>query len=260
MRIAAILSCVAAWCALEWSQVRLLAQNAKELTPNVIIRKAIEAHGGKAHLVGLTSYYARGKGSLFLLPPHETESYAFTAEYWFQDPDKTKHVFDFKVDGKTSRVIRVWDGKRGWQKKDGRTEEFNIDEVADFRRSIYKNKLRRLYPLLEEASSFVLGTVAEAVVLDRPAFGIKVGSKGQKDVNLYFDKDNGLLVKIVSENTGPNGQPVMFEEIFTAYKLFSGIRYPFKRLQLIGRKKYIEDEIVELRILPGIPREQFVRP
>jgi len=50
-----------------------------------------------------------------------------------------------------------------------------------------------LAPLKDKA--YTLAPIGEVKVEDRPALGLRVSRKGNRDINLYFDKKTYLRVK-----------------------------------------------------------------
>ena len=72
------------------------------------------------------------------------------------------------------------------------------DLPLDFHRSLmdycYAFGLALMPQRLRDAD-FQLSPAGEVKVNDRPALGLRVSRKGWPDVNVYFDKESGLVVK-----------------------------------------------------------------
>jgi len=84
-----------------------------------------------------------------------------------------------------------------------------------------------------------LSALGEIKVEGKPAVGVRVASKGHKDVNLYFDKQNGLLVKIEHRTVDfQSGQEVNEERVLTEYKDVDGRKLPGRVEVRYGDKVY----------------------
>src|SRR5262249_46855062 len=91
---------------------------------------------------------------------------------------------------------------------------------ASMERSLYVDRVTSLVPLLKD-KSFTLKALGESKVEDRPALGVQVSSTGHPDVSLYFDRDNGLLVKYAYPDRDPATNKDALHEIY-----FSDFREP----------------------------------
>src|SRR5207248_11447730 len=90
----------------------------------------------------------------------------------------------------------------------------------------YAGWVATLLPLKDKA--FTLTTIGEVEVEKRPALGVKVSSKGHRDVDLYFDKESGLLVKTETRLKDEGGQEVMAETFLRDYKDVEGTKHAMK--------------------------------
>ncbi len=73
-------------------------------------------------------------------------------------------------------------------------------------------------------------------------------SKGHRDVELYFDKKSGLLIKsqysVKAEEL--DGKEVQFEVFYGDYKDFAGAKLPTSLLMKQDGKKYVQTEQSEI--------------
>src|SRR5437764_1190135 len=88
----------------------------------------------------------------------------------------------------------------------------------------------------------------EANLAKRPARGVTVSSKGRRDVNLYFDKVSGLLVKSECRVEDDNGQEVTEETLLDDYKEVQGTKQAMKLTIKRDGNLYLECEITECRL------------
>src|SRR5207253_1892146 len=119
----------------------------------------------------------------------------FTAEWTYLAPDKQRSTFDFDGGGQKTTITTVVNGREGWMKTDKNdTEALEGDALIEEMEGAYGNWLTMLVPLKDK--QFTLSPVPESKVGDRPVVGFKVSHKDHRDVKLYFDKANGLLLKM----------------------------------------------------------------
>jgi hypothetical protein len=110
-------------------------------------------------------------------------------------------------------------------------------------------------------SAYELSGLGETKVLDKPAVGIRVSRRGHKDINLYFDKDSGLLVKFDHRTMDfKTMQEVSVEHIVAEYQDKDGLKEPKKGIVNRDGKRFIEAEVVEVKYLDNIDDTQFSRP
>src|SRR5439155_22836546 len=121
----------------------------------------------------------------------------------------------------------VLSGDKGWTRMGDQTNEMDKDAIAEAKEQGYAGWLSTLAPLKDK--QFKLATIGEVKVENRPALGVKVSSKGHRDVDLYFDKETGLLVKSehrVKDDT--SGQEVTEESFPGEYKEVQGTKQAMK--------------------------------
>jgi hypothetical protein len=91
--------------------------------------------------------------------------------------------------------------------------------------------------------------------------GVRVSSKGHKDINLFFDKNSGLLVKVEYRTFDLNSkQEINEERIITEYQNKDGLKVAKKAIVNRDGKKYIEAEVLEVKYLDDIDDTQFSKP
>jgi len=173
------------------------AKDTKAEQAQAIIEKAIQAHGGAKNLAKLKAVRTKIDGTAEI----GGGLVWFTAELATRLPDR--HRVTFTVAGETASSLRVISGDKAWHRADDRTEELKDEPLADVRASMHQTYVRSLLPLLKD-SAFRLSPLGEVKVQDRPAVGVQVEVKGRTDINLYFDKTTGLLVKAERRGLGPH--------------------------------------------------------
>jgi len=228
-------------------------EKADQKTVRAVIENAIQAHGGAERLAKLNAVRWKIDGVAEL----SGGSIRFSAELTNRLPDR--HRVAFTVAGDTEASLRVVNGKKAWKRVDGRTEELAGDELSDALASVYHGYVRSLNPLIKNAE-FGLSLVGEAKVDDRSAVGIRVEAKGRPGINLFFDKENGLLLKAERRSLGPNRQEATLETYYRDYKSFEGVMQPTTLVLHYDGKFHMRQEVTELRFLDEIEDSHFQKP
>ena len=177
-------------------------------------------------------------------------------------PDKFKEAIDFEVMGKKINVVTIANGDKVSidTTVDGNNVPVKItDEIKDaMKEQQYMMKAARLVALTKD-KSFQLEPLGEVKVEGKPAVGIRVSSKGHKDLSLYFNKDTGLLAKSERRSVDPmSGKEFTEERIILDYeKTKEGIPLPKKVLVKHDGEKHVEAEIVEAKWLEKLDDSEF---
>src|SRR5262249_31781195 len=126
--------------------------------------------------------------------------------------------------------------------------------------SLYGMRLAQQVFVLKD-KSYELALLGEVKVNDRPAVGVKVSSKGRKDVNMYFDKETGLMAKFEHRTRDAmSGQEVGEERIILEYKEVDGLKTAKKVLVNRDGKKFLEAEVNEVKFLDQLDDAEFGKP
>src|SRR5262249_24278072 len=157
----------------------------------------------------------------------------FTQEMVAQAP-KFKETVQLQVMGTDVTIVSVFDGKDSWIKVKAAGNEMDVpldDKLKEeLREASYAMKLARLL-LVEDDKSLELSTLGETTVNNKPAIGVKIASKGHKDLNFYFDKESGLLSKVERRAFDTTTmQEVTEERIIQEYSETDGIKTTKKAL------------------------------
>lgn len=220
-----------------------------------LIEKAIKAHGGADKLAKLKAVRASAKGTVDLMG--QSAGYKETNTVQLPNHFRSEVTLDFM--GQSIEIVVVFDGKTCWAKSPQGVMEDPPLAADELKNALYASRVGMLTPLLED-KSFTLSLLGETKVKDKAAVGVKVSSKGQKDIDLYFDKASGLIVKIVRPVLDMTGGEVMEQRYLSDYKDFDGLKRPTKVLVERGGKKYLEAETAEFKFLDKIDANEFSKP
>ncbi len=230
------------------------AGRAAEDDPKAVIVQAVKAHGGEETLAKFQAVQSSGKGKITLAGLGEVN---FTQEIASMPPDKLKESLDLTVNGQNVRVLTLVNGDKMSLEANGTAIDLTDAIKSALKDAGYLLKVSRLVPLVRE-KGYEFSTVGEIKVEGKPAVGVRVSAKGQKDINLYFDKESHLLVKLEHRTVDPsNGNEVNEERIIQEYRKNSdGIQIPTKVLVQHDGKKFLEAE-VEAKFLEKLDESEF---
>jgi len=221
-----------------------------------LIRQGIKAAGGQQVLESLKAAQSKSKGTIH----YPAADIGFTAEEFLVFPDKMRSNIQADAGGKKVKVVVVFDGKNGWVQEDGKTKELDEQGVAEMKATAYTSKVGSLIALLKD-KEFKLSSLPDAKVAGRATAGVLVQHAGQRDIRLYFDKANGLLLKSETKAIDPlSKQEVTQEKIFGDYKAVQGRQVPFRVTVNQDGKLYMEIEITEVQIVDQLDPGLFTKP
>jgi hypothetical protein len=215
-----------------------------------LVDKAVQAAGGPEKLARFQAatwketgtYYGMGDG----LP--------YTGKYAVQWPDR----FRMEIEGVFTMGL---DGDKGWVESQGNAQEMEKEQVAEQKANRYAGWVATLLPLQKD-KSFQVAPLPEAKVDNRPAAGVKVSHAGQGDVSLYFDKQNGLLVKseyrAKAQDLG--GKEALYETFYQNYQKVEGAQVPTKFFMNRDGKRFIEAEVSEFKPADKLDAKLFAKP
>jgi hypothetical protein len=220
-----------------------------------IIDKAIKAHGFKRSGAKEFAYRGKNKGKLSVAGL-ELE---FDQQVLVQTPGKFKETMQFTVMGMNVNVITVFNGKEGWIKVNDKEIPVKDELLDEFKDVAYSMRLSQGLFLKDKALK--LSLIGEVQVNGKPAVGIKVEKKGQKDIDFFFDKSTGLLAKVQRRGRDfQSGQEVTEERIVTEYQEVKGRKIAKKVEVKRDGKEFLKAEVVESELPERIDDSEFTKP
>ncbi len=221
-----------------------------------VVEKAVAAHGGKERIGRTRAVQTRTRGTLSV---GGTEA-AFTAETFAQLPGQIKNVLECEVQGKKQTLVQVINGDKVGLSVNGQAQALGERVLAELKELQYAERVNTLLPLLEDAS-LELSAAGEGKVNGAATVGVRVASRGHKDIVLHFDRSSGLLVKAERRTLDPSTlREVVQEEQYADYKDVDGLKRPMKVTVSKDGKKYMQAEVVELRYLDKLDDKVFSQP
>jgi hypothetical protein len=220
-----------------------------------LIDKAIKAHGGAEKLDKMKAFKAKMQGVVETPKGPAT----FTQELSAVASGKVKEVMEMAVSNQKLIQVTVFNGINGWISRNGNRVDMDKRILGEVKDGIYRMNLARISTLKDP--SIKCSPLGETRVNDRPALGIRVSKEGEKDVNLYFDKETGLLAKTEHQALDfSTGQEIPEERIVLEYQDVDGLKASKKAQFRRSGKKFVEVEILEAKYLENIDDSEFQKP
>jgi hypothetical protein len=223
-----------------------------------VIEKAIKAAGGEDNLAKFKAFTFKMKGKWYGMG----DGIDYTGEVVVEVPDKSRVKIDTGVGDMKFTIINVSNGDKVWTKfNDQTTAVDDKDQIKEAKEERYADRVQSLLPLVKE-KGFKLEALGEVKVDGKPAVGVRVSHEGQRDINLFFDKESGLLVK--SERTVKDfmagGNEQQQESLFSDYKEIGGVKHALKLVVNRDGKKYVDAEMSDFEIKDKIDAALFDKP
>ncbi|MCI0742600.1 MAG: hypothetical protein L0Y72_26505 [Gemmataceae bacterium] len=232
-------------------------QTGDDKDARAVIDKALTAHGGEANLAKFKAVTFKGAGTFFGLG----EGIPYNGEWHFQGEKQSRFTIEIKVGDQAIRLTQVVNGNKGWSKLNDELKDLPKEEIEEEKHGIYAQWISNLHPLKDKG--FKLASVGEAQVNDKPALGVRVSREGKRDVNLFFDKTSGLLVKYEHQvkDVKGGGNKEMNEEVFLHdYKDFQGVKLSVKMVIRRDGKPFVDATMSEVQPQEKLDEALFTKP
>lgn len=220
-----------------------------------LVDRAIKAMGGADKINKYPAALIKAKGKVTVM----NNELPFTGEFAFQFPDKVRNTVEVEANGMKITNTQVYDGKKAWISVLNETKELkDAKQLTEYKEAVHAQRVAGLYKLDKD---FSFAAVGEVKINDKPAQGVRVSFKGRRDVNLYFDKDKGHIVKAEFRALDPiTMKEVRREDYLSGYKAVDGIQVPHKLIVDHDGERFLEIEITEARHLERHDDNMFAKP
>ncbi len=221
-----------------------------------IVSRALKAHGGIDALKKHKGRVAKTKGKIYLFG----DGAEFTGETSIQLPDRLRTDVSLSVGGQDISFVQVIVEGKGWVKLADKTEELKGDTLTEAKEQMNAGNITHLVCLKEKA--YKLSTLGEVKVGDRAALGVRVERDSYRDVNLFFDKEKNLLVKM--ETRGKDlmggGDEFTATTLYEDYKRIDGIMVAHKVTVKRDDKTFVESTVTEIKLSEKLDDNLFEKP
>ena len=217
----------------------------KDVSPDPIFRKYIDAVGGMGRVSKLTSYTATGTYIGF-----NTGGATVPIEIFARAPNQRATVVEV-FDGD---AVKVFDGRNGWAAEGWRQiplMTFTGSNIASMRfeaMSAFPAEIQKAYKQWQ---------VATVTLGDGDVQVLQGTNPGELPVNLYFD-EAGLLVRTVRWSSTPVGT-VPTQTDYSDYRDVAGVKMPFRTV-VTWTNGQNTIELKQIRPNVTIDPARFARP
>lgn len=221
-----------------------------------VLQKAIAAHGGEKNLNKFGGAISKFKGTIEIMG----KSRDITGETTLLKPDKVKNTMTIDIEGMQIPVAIVYNGKKMWRSVNNKTEEIKDEKIlTEMREGLQAEGAGSLSDYLK--APYELGALGEVKIKDKPAIGIRVSKKGQRDVSYFFDKKTHLLVKTEMRILDVEaGQEVTQEKYIIGYRDTDGLKTGARVVIHKDGKAFMDLEITESKVYEKLDESNFAMP
>jgi hypothetical protein len=231
------------------------ARAAEDEGVKAIVAKAVEARGGAAAIAKYKASTVKIKGKVFT----EVGDGEMTATLQTQPPDKFRLEMQLKFGGADISYGQVVDGKKGWMVVNNEKQDLPQDVFDETREQIHAGQVAELQALHDKGVELSpLGASKEGEV---PVVGVRVATKGYRDVSLYFDKDKGLLLRSeMRVKDTMSGEEFTEVKHYGDYKKVNGLMVAHKVTATRDGKPRSEAVVTEVTPAESLPDATFAKP
>jgi len=223
---------------------------------NEVIEKAIRALGGEKILTKLEHRVIgqRLEGTMYV----DGRTVTFSQQTFTQGFDHWREEFEGDAGRIPVKYVRVLSGERGWQKVGNMISKIEGEQLAGFKRGTYLAVVAAIIVPLR-GKDFKVESTKEDTLDGKPAVLLKIIGPDKKTFELFFDRQNGLPVKLVI-NQNFTGKETKIEQTFSRYKRFSGIRWATEARLYKDGELVTDAKIVDVEFLAKVSPMTFAQP
>lgn len=218
-------------------------RGAAQADPSAVIDKAVTALGGEARLNRYKAKHNKTRGTL-----HALGGVPFSQEVFYQSPGQMKETLRAGGDGQSVTLVTALNGDQGWSEVDGSPRPLDARTLAELKETAHLRLVCRCTVLKDKA--YLLTPIGEFPIDGRATIGVRVSAAGHRDIQLYFDREFGLLVKTERTTANPRtGKAVREEAYYKDWKDIDGIVTPTRVVVYQDGKRFMEAESYDIRYL-----------
>jgi hypothetical protein len=176
-----------------------------------------------------------------------------------QEPDKERVQLKMTADGSEFSYTQVMNNGKGWLSINGVTQDLDRQTLEDNREWRHAGEFENLRGF--DTPGVKLSPLGETRIDGKDAVGVRVSSPGFRDVNLYFHKTNGLLLKRSMRGRDPERPKICtLERIFSNYQNIQGVMMPTKTMDFVDGDLRMSVEFSDFALSEKLPDSTFAKP
>jgi hypothetical protein len=244
------------WLLVLLSFLPLPAVGADDEAARAVLEKALVALGGAEKLARLPARSGKSRGTLMV----NDSRVPVTNEWSAQGIDQLRWSSEITNDGRTSSLVMVLDGDKGWISGSGQpASPFPRESLAAIRGAVAGLRLAE-DPLPLRDKAYKLAPLGELKIEGRLAVGIKVSRKGQPDLDLFFDKKTGLPVQVETRLPEDKDVEKPWTLLLGEYRTRDGLPYATRLTIRREGKVVLEMERTEVKAREKFGGDTFAKP
>lgn len=181
-----------------------------------IVDRAIKAIGGESALNRARACEMKMEGAVY----SSEGKLPFRAVALSQLPDQFKHIMEYDRGGRRTTQVQVYNGNNVYIRIDTNVVNLDNDLKAALLKGRFADNLTNLTVL--KSKDYQLASLGESKVEGKAVLGVKVTAPERPTVQMFFDKETGLLVKTEHRQLDPrnrDGQEVIQEVFYSDYQV-----------------------------------------
>jgi hypothetical protein len=208
----------------------------------------LTAIGGATRVAALTSYTAKGTYKAYDdadAHPLEVSARAPNQRLWLWHSGFGDHAM-------------VYDGRQGWVTASQDERPFPLELLTGQELDGTRLEVELTFPARIKQALTQVRVGFSASINDRDAQVVQGRTVAGTLVTLYFDKETGLLTRLMRYTDSPVGR-IVTQYDYEDYRPVAGVRIPFKwtRTWLDGRSVF---QLTEVQPNVNVPPDRFARP
>ena len=215
-----------------------------------LLRRVIDAKGGLAVLQGVRSVVADAD-TVLQMPQGTLMSSTRTYVVY---PDR------FRVDATVAgaQVIQIYNAGNAWVKDPNGVHDAPPAMRNDFAASVLRDTIPVLLGAMK--GDFSVRLIPEEIRGDtRSMRALEFSGRNLTPLKLYVD-DQNLIARQSFSTTGPDGMPLLVEEVFSDYRAISGVKVPFEAQLLQNGRQAMKRTLKSVTFNGPVSDTLFARP
>jgi outer membrane lipoprotein-sorting protein len=221
-----------------------------------VVAKAIKAHGGADNLKKLQASVTKTKGKFYGLGGEND----YTGEASIQLPNRFRMEFEGKFNDTDIKVVQVANRDKGWFKLGDDTTEMSKEMLEEIREELNVANVTQLVVLT--GKEYKLSSLGDLKVGDHQTIGVRAEREGYRPINLFFDKESGLLVK--TETRGKDiqrgGEEYTSETEYSDFKKVQDVVIAHKLSVKHDGKRFVDSETTDVKLSEKLENNVFEKP
>jgi hypothetical protein len=228
----------------------------EETEVRAVLDRAIDAHGGAEKLARYTAATMKIRGRLHNGRGETCDFTGLTAAV----PRKLRVEINLTVLGRDCKAVQVLNGNQGWVAQNDQVRPMSKEQLEEEQEHLYAGVVSHLVALRDKR--YRLAWLGEGNVHGRDAVGLCVRRRGRRDVNLYFDKATGLLLRTecLVKDLDSGGREFVVETLYDDYRPVDGVQVAHRFTIRRDGRLYVQSQAVEVKVGEKLDDRLFDKP